>query len=386
MLKRKRRSSRSKSKSRNWTAATSVLAFLVFAPPAMAQEKDDAAGSDICIADAICRAHYSRARKLSKKDDYEGALEAYEAAYRRKPAQWLLINMGRTLHKLGRTQDAMDQYRRYLASSDANADLRKKAEQFLTEAEADVAARPKKEPAKTQASDPAQALPGNLPPTSTVNSPDRSSTPSDPATDKRDDKAKTLKPIDVEPVAPASYKEPPPSRLGPLFYGGIAVGGALVVGGVITGIIGLSSAKTLQATPYAGALDKTTLPDLQKRVQNLGYATDVMIPLGVATIAVTTIVSLVRKPASEKTATPAAKNSQPPSIPATHSPPPPPAPPSTPAPAASVQPSVTPSVALAPAETVPPAATESQANNLAPSPVPNPTPNPVPNPTPNPTP
>lgn len=387
MLKRKRRSSRSKSKSRIWSSATLVSALLLVTFPVGAQEKDDASGSDICIADAICRAHYSRARKLSKKDDYEGALEAYEAAYRRKPAQWLLINMGRTLHKLGRTQDAIDQYQRYLASSDANVDLRKKAEQFLHEAEADLASRPKKEPPKSGSPDAAGTVPGNLPPAGSTGNPDKPGPDSQTPPPKREDKTPALNPIVVEPVAPASYKEPPPSRLGPLFYGGLAVSGALIVGGIITGSIGLSSAKTLQATPYAGSLNASTLPELQKRVQSLGYATDVMIPLGVATVAVTTIVSLVRKPASEKSATaatPGARSVAPNSAVGTA------AEPSSvtekPAPAAS-SPSG-PAAADRPAPESNPGVSGSTApaSTTAPSPAPSPIPNPIPNPTPNPTP
>lgn len=104
----------------------------------------------------------------------------------------------------------------------------------------------------------------------------------------------------------------PKSRLGPLFYGGLAVGGALIVGGVITGIVGLSSANTLQSTPYAGPADASSVSALQSRVRGLGYATDILIPVGVATIAVTTIVSLVRKPAVENRPPPgAAMNSRP---------------------------------------------------------------------------
>ena len=50
---------------------------------------------------------------------------------------------------------------------------------------------------------------------------DRSTTPSDPATDKRDDKAKTLKPIDVEPVAPLPIRSRPRRDLGRCFMVGL---------------------------------------------------------------------------------------------------------------------------------------------------------------------
>ena len=63
------------------------------------------AATDPCLSDALCRAHFQRARTLSKDGDLAAALAAYEAAYRRKPARWLLLNIGRTLHKLGKPVD-----------------------------------------------------------------------------------------------------------------------------------------------------------------------------------------------------------------------------------------------------------------------------------------
>ena len=93
----------------------------IHALPAAAKAKPDAAAttaadgekSDLCLQDGLCRAHYTRARGLSKENDYEGALTAYEAAYHRRPVPWLLLNIGRTLHKLGKPAEALGYYRRY---------------------------------------------------------------------------------------------------------------------------------------------------------------------------------------------------------------------------------------------------------------------------------
>ena len=313
MHTRRRKSPNSKSRSSLLCGAALLSVLASGTASADSADKDDASENDACMSDAICRAHYNRARKLSKKDDYEGALEAYEAAYRRKPVPWLLINLGRSLHKLGRTQDAIVNYQQFLGEKDPKPELKQKAEQFLREAQTDLVNKPVKErPPKEKAPTDAGTAggPGNLPPTAETGQGEPSSGASGGSgTGKGEPKTTALSVTPNESVsASPSVATPttPKSRLGPLFYGGLAVGGALIAGGVITGIVGLSSANTLQSTPYAGPVDGSSLSALQSRVRGLGYATDILIPVGVATIAITTIVSLVRKPAVENRPPPVA--------------------------------------------------------------------------------
>ena len=301
MLTKRRRSPSSRSRSSLLCGAALLSVVGIGNARAESSDKDDAADNDPCMADAICRAHYNRARKLSKKDDYEGALEAYESAYRRKPVPWLLINLGRSQHKMGRFSDAISNYQRYLTEKDASPELRKKAEQFLREAESDLAHQPTKEPKGTAQTDAGSGGPGNLPPTANGTTPDKSkAAPADSTGTAGDGKNPVQSGLASDPLSQPSAQPvaKPPSRLGPLFYGGLAVGGALILGGAATGIVGLTSAQTLQATPYAGALESSSLPAQQQRVRGLALATDILIPVGIVTVAVTTIVSLVRKPAS----------------------------------------------------------------------------------------
>ncbi|HRI55297.1 MAG TPA: hypothetical protein PLW65_34415, partial [Pseudomonadota bacterium] len=99
------------------------------------QEEDQ---GDACLQDGLCRAHYTRARGLSKEGNYAGALAAYEAAYRRRPVPWLLINIGRTLHKLGRPAEALPYYQRYREADQAPAPERLKLlAEYEQQAEAD---------------------------------------------------------------------------------------------------------------------------------------------------------------------------------------------------------------------------------------------------------
>lgn len=359
--------------------AGAALLTLLMGSSASAEstDKEDAGASDPCMSDAICRAHYNRARKLSKKDDYEGALDAYESAFRRKPVSWLLINIGRSQHKLGRTQEAIHNYQRFLAEKEIRADLRQKAEQFLHDAQTDLASRPVqapkepdagKEPAKEPAKEPDHrdaadkgSGPGNLPPTGTgpqqgapvdlANGSQHGAAGSS-ATDGSKGAglaAPVLVPLSVQQARSGSGKSA--SRLGPLFYGGLAVGGVLILGGIGTGIGALVSSNTLQSTTYSGSLDASSLPALQRRTRGLGYATDVLIPLGVATIAVTTIVSLVRKPAQTEQSIDSI-----PTLPAT----------------SSTAPSAIPSLTPNPTPVLTPGAM--QAPSAAPNPIPNPTP------------
>ena len=98
------------------------------------------AATDPCLSDALCRAHFQRARTLSKDGDLAAALAAYEAAYRRKPARWLLLNIGRTLHKLGKPAEALTTYRQFLeGESEAAPEARAKAREYIAEAEQELA-------------------------------------------------------------------------------------------------------------------------------------------------------------------------------------------------------------------------------------------------------
>ena len=102
--------------------------------PALASAEPAA---DPCLADAQCQELLNRARTLSKAQKYEPALAAYRAAQALHPVVWLLVNIGRMEHKLGRHAEAIAHYREYLArtESDGDSELRQKARQYLQETE-----------------------------------------------------------------------------------------------------------------------------------------------------------------------------------------------------------------------------------------------------------
>lgn len=117
---------------------TALLAIAVVlgstAEPVHARKS--ASSEDACLADGVCLGLYEEARRLSKSGDFATALAAYQGAYRRRPMPWLLINIGRTLHKLGRFSEALAHYQRYLADeANGPADRLQTVKDYIAQAE-----------------------------------------------------------------------------------------------------------------------------------------------------------------------------------------------------------------------------------------------------------
>lgn len=90
-------------------------------------------GADICLSDTICKAHYDSAREVSQANLFEAALVEYQKAYARRPAPWLLINIGRMLQRLGRHAQALESYEKFLRQPEQPTDLRQKVEGYRAE-------------------------------------------------------------------------------------------------------------------------------------------------------------------------------------------------------------------------------------------------------------
>lgn len=71
------------------------------------------APDDGCLNDVACRQSYDQAVQLFEGGRFEAALGAFQTAYGRRQMPWLLINIGRTLHRLGRPAEALAYYDRY---------------------------------------------------------------------------------------------------------------------------------------------------------------------------------------------------------------------------------------------------------------------------------
>ena len=115
------------------------------AEPASGEDGQNA--SDPCLNDTLCRGHYDEARQAYKDKRYEEALKEYRAAYERRQAPWLLINVGRTLQRLGRLDESLDYYQRYLrADPNPKPEVKSRVEEYIGQVKAGIETAPKKEP------------------------------------------------------------------------------------------------------------------------------------------------------------------------------------------------------------------------------------------------
>lgn len=146
-------------------ASLLALALCCAAPrlAAAAPENPD----DGCLSDPVCRGHYEQAVALFEQGRFDAALAEFQAAYMQRQMPWLLINMGRTLHRLGKPKEALEQYDLYTkAESRIDAETRQRLDKYVAQAQAQAQAQP---------ADPGPAL--TAVPTAT---PDKTSPPKSP--------------------------------------------------------------------------------------------------------------------------------------------------------------------------------------------------------------
>lgn len=275
------------------------------------QEEDQ---GDACLQDGLCRAHYTRARGLSKEGNYAGALAAYEAAYRRRPVPWLLINIGRTLHKLGRPAEALPYYQRYREADQAPAPERLKLlAEYEQQAEADrrgVAGPPvldkpgeRLPPPPTM---PAEPSGGPLPPSSASPGAGAADLPSTMSPGGNKPEAPAGTPTLTWPLVSDPGPEEPRLQRRPTWPGkglwiGLGVTGGLLLAGTALGITAQVSATQLHNTPYVGATPGADVLALQERTSRTALAADVLFASTAVALGITLIATLTNKPAARST-------------------------------------------------------------------------------------
>jgi tetratricopeptide (TPR) repeat protein len=93
------------------------------------------APDDGCLTDNECQGHYNQAVKLFEGGRFESALPEFQAAYQRRQMPWLLINIGRTLHRLGRSREALEHYERYKqAETKPDPETLERVEKYIAQA------------------------------------------------------------------------------------------------------------------------------------------------------------------------------------------------------------------------------------------------------------
>lgn len=120
---------------------------------AQAQSKQDG-----CLKDPVCKGHYDKALKLYDEGRYADALPQFEEAYSRRQMPWLMLNIGRTMQRLGRGQEAISYYERYkkaeLTLDQATLD---RVNKYIEQAQALIEKPPEEKPLEPKPKlDPAQ--------------------------------------------------------------------------------------------------------------------------------------------------------------------------------------------------------------------------------------
>ncbi|HEY4177567.1 MAG TPA: tetratricopeptide repeat protein [Kofleriaceae bacterium] len=103
----------------------SALLVTVAAPIASAQPTDESSKDD-------AKALLASGLKLFAQKDYLGALSVFQSAYDKYSSPKILLNIGTTLIKLGRTAEAANTYQRYLDAKDVDVTKQVDAKKILS--------------------------------------------------------------------------------------------------------------------------------------------------------------------------------------------------------------------------------------------------------------
>jgi tetratricopeptide (TPR) repeat protein len=106
-----------------------------------------------CEQDTQCWKELSHGSKLAEAGEYAAALPSFEQAYRRVPDPRLQINIGRSLYRLGRYDEAIAAFQRYQATAPASAPAQEQevVRRFIAEAQlAKLQSTPSTQPSPPQ--------------------------------------------------------------------------------------------------------------------------------------------------------------------------------------------------------------------------------------------
>lgn len=266
-----------------------------------ATEEAPLPAQDICLSDAPCREMYKRARELSRTGQLDAAVVLYQEAYKRRPATWLLLNIGRVLHRQGKLTQAIASYESYLGSPRPEDEVRlNKARQFLAQAQRELLSKGSAQPAKAQPQSVAATAPAEKPPEPEpppapllLGELPKQAVAAQPAQAPRE--AAGALPVDsrkpAEPPTPSSsaFRQ----RVGRDFFIGVGVSGGLLATSVVTGSLALAFGSELSSARYVGPPGEDLLA-LQGRTRSLAIATDVLLA-GAAVALVTVVVMTFAK-------------------------------------------------------------------------------------------
>ncbi len=206
-----------------------LLAALAPVQPVAAQSKQDG-----CLKDAVCRDAYYKALKLYDEGKYVEALDGFQSAYARRQMPWLMLNIGRTLQRLGRAQEAITYYERYKkAELNIDAATLDRVNKYIEQAKALLDSSPPEQPTTPPPVKPPVGT--GEPTTDPANPPPPTTTPQ-----------LTPQPTAAATTSPALDK-PTPVYKKWWFW---TIIGVVVVGGVAAGVGAAAATRSPPAEPF----------------------------------------------------------------------------------------------------------------------------------------
>jgi len=224
----------------SWTKRL-LLLLLLLTPvsSSWAQSKQDG-----CLKDTVCRDSYYKALKLYDEGKYVEALDGFQSAYSRRQMPWLLLNIGRTLQRLGRAQEAIAYYERYKkAELNIDAATLDRVNKYIEQAKA-LLESPSADPK------PVQLSPGGSSGTTASGSgdakPDGDPNKPSSGTGLQPAATNTL-PQAAQGSGPATEQKTTPIYKKWWFW---TIVGVVVVGGVAAGVGAAAASRTPQTEPF----------------------------------------------------------------------------------------------------------------------------------------
>lgn len=122
-----------------------LLLYMLLSGLCLSERAALAVPEDACIKDDKCKDHYTKGVKLYKEELFDEALTEFQAAYAARQMPLLLVNIGRTMQKLGRPKEALSHYERFLrAEPKMDPETKKRVEDYIVQVKALIDSEPAK--------------------------------------------------------------------------------------------------------------------------------------------------------------------------------------------------------------------------------------------------
>lgn len=109
--------------------------------------------------DPVAQEHLSQGNKLYRLRDFEKAIEEYKAGALKEDAPVFLYNLGQCYRQLGKYEDAIWHYERFLSRAQPSGDMRTAVEDFVKQMKSELDKKAMSQPPTEPAPDPGKSKP-----------------------------------------------------------------------------------------------------------------------------------------------------------------------------------------------------------------------------------